>query len=64
MSTTISTAFDSRTLPEWAQRDAAVVERCRFDLAFRATVCTTQTRQQAEFLRRDTQRFEAERDRI
>jgi hypothetical protein len=63
MNTTINTQFDSTTLPEWAQQNPAIVERCRTDLAFRANVCSATTRQQANFLRRDAQRMQDELER-
>jgi hypothetical protein len=39
--TTINVLFDPTALPDWAQGDRLIVERCESDLGFRATVCAT-----------------------
>ena len=62
MSTTINTSFDVKSLPRWAQNDAAVVEKCKRNLAFRANVCTVKNlnavgaKQYAEQLKREARR--------
>jgi hypothetical protein len=55
--TTINTNFNPADLPDWAQQDSAVVERCRVDLRFRVQVCEAQAEQWKNYLRRDTQRW-------
>lgn len=61
--TTINIKFNPADLPDWAQRDAVVTERCRNDLAFRANVCAAETQQERNRLRSDTYRLRDERDR-
>ncbi len=40
---TYEAIFDPRLLPAWARQHAAVVERCRRDLAYRCDVCMAKT---------------------
>jgi hypothetical protein len=55
--TTINVKFHTSDLPAWAQNDPTIVERCRNDLAFRASVHAADTTQQRNQLRRDAQRL-------
>lgn len=57
---TVNVKFHASDLPAWAKNDSVVVERCRNDLAYRATVCAAQTAQQRNQLRRDAQRLQEE----
>ncbi len=40
---TYEMVFDPRALPTWARQHAAVVERCRRDLAYRCDVYAAKT---------------------
>lgn len=42
-SITYEMVFDPKALPTWARQHAAVVERCRRDLAYRCDVCAAKT---------------------
>lgn len=59
---TINTKFDVKSLPKWAQNDAAVVEKCKNSLSFRANVCSVKNldvvgaKQTAEQLKREARR--------
>jgi hypothetical protein len=50
--TTITTKFDPKSLPRWAQNDAKVVARCARDLAYRASVCSATTKQMKDLLKK------------
>lgn len=55
MSKTIEATFNPKSLPRWAQNNAAVVARCERDLAFRVNVFNAETRQYRDQLKRDAQ---------
>lgn len=42
MTTTVNVAFDPAALPAWAQRNPAVVARCKTDLPYRCNVSASQ----------------------
>lgn len=49
---TIQATFDPKSLPRWAQNDAAVVAKCRISLSFRCDVFSATTKQMQNFLKR------------
>ena len=53
MTTTIPTEFDPTALPAWAQRNPAVVARCKTDLPYRCNVCAAKTRWLRRLLAKD-----------
>lgn len=59
---TIAVQFDPTDLPEWAQKDSAVVERCKSDLSFRGDVYNAETTQRRNFLRHETRRLQDQRE--
>ena len=59
ISTTITTTFDARDLPRWAQQIPAVVDLCRRNLAYRCDVHDARTVQQRRFLTREAERANA-----
>ncbi|MBA3353489.1 MAG: hypothetical protein H0U23_13920 [Blastocatellia bacterium] len=59
MSETIKVTFDPKSLPTWAQKDRAVVVRCKVSLSFRAEIHNAKTAQMKRFLSKEAQRLQS-----
>lgn len=57
MTRTIEATFKRSDLPEWAQNDSDIYERCLSDLAFRAAVFDAETPQRRRQLQKESHRF-------